>query len=76
MYICMNVQKMNSYYICILVTICRYHLQALRHLYVLAAESRVLVTVDNDAGKACSVPICVTTNHGELTANCPIMERY
>ena len=49
----------------------RHHLQALRHMYVLAAECRVLVTVDNDTGKACSVPICVTTNHGELTAMSP-----
>lgn len=49
----------------------RHHLQALRHFYVLAAERRVLVTVDNASGKTCSVPVCVTTGHGELTAMSP-----
>ena len=37
----------------------------------MAAERRVLVTVDNDSGRTCSVPVCVTTNHGELTAMSP-----
>ena len=37
----------------------RYHLQALRHLYVLAAEPRVLVTRDVETGQATSVEVCV-----------------
>ena len=37
----------------------RYHLQALRHLYVLAAELRVLVTRGVEAGQATSVEVCV-----------------
>ena len=37
----------------------RYHLQALRHLYVLAAEPRVLVTRDVRTGQACSVSVTV-----------------
>ena len=66
----------RMYVLCIQITmyvnsIIRYHLQALRHLYVLAAEHRVLVTVDNDSGKTCSVPVCVKTSSGELTAMSP-----
>ena len=38
---------------------------------MLAAEHRVLVTVDNDSGKTCSVPVCVKTGNGELTAMSP-----
>ncbi|XP_065897309.1 anaphase-promoting complex subunit 1-like [Dysidea avara] len=49
----------------------KYHLQALRHLYVLATEPRVLVTVDSNTGKACSVPVCVTASHGSLTTISP-----
>ena len=37
----------------------RYHLQALRHLYVLAAEPRILVTRDVRTGQACSVDMIV-----------------
>ena len=37
----------------------RYHLQALRHLYVLAAEPRVFVTRDVETGQATSVEVCV-----------------
>lgn len=62
-------------YICVYInvffTFARYHLQALRHLYVLAAERRVLVTVDSDSGRTCSVPVRVITNHSELTAMSP-----
>ena len=36
---------------------CRYHLQALRHFYVLATEPRVLVTRECDTGQSCSVPV-------------------
>jgi len=49
----------------------RYHLQALRHMYVLATEPRVLVTIDSETGKACSVPVCVTASHGNITAMSP-----
>ena len=38
----------------------RYHLQAFRHLYVLAAEPRVLVPREVDSNKACHVPLEVT----------------
>ena len=38
----------------------RYHLQAFRHLYVLAAEPRVLVPREVDTNKACHVPLEVT----------------
>lgn len=35
----------------------RYHLQALRHLYVLAAEPRLLIPVDVDTGRLCQVHV-------------------
>lgn len=38
----------------------RYHLQALRHLYVLAAEPRLLVPVDVDTNTPCYALIEVT----------------
>ena len=38
----------------------RYHLQAFRHLYVLATEPRVLVPREVDTNKACHVPLEVT----------------
>ena len=34
-----------------------YHLQALRHLYVIAAEKRILVPVDVDSKSGCYVPV-------------------
>lgn len=37
----------------------RYHLQALRHLYVLAAEPRLLIPVDVDTGRLCQVHVSV-----------------
>uniref|UniRef100_A0A0P4WJL7 Uncharacterized protein n=1 Tax=Scylla olivacea TaxID=85551 RepID=A0A0P4WJL7_SCYOL len=37
----------------------RYHLQALRHLYVLAAEPRLLMPVDVDTGRLCQVSVTV-----------------
>ena len=59
-------------FMCIpLVFLIRYHLQALRHLYVLAAERRVLVTVNNDSNKTCAVPLYIKTSDGELTAMSP-----
>lgn len=39
---------------------CRYHLQALRHLAVLAAEPRLLVPVDVDNLKPCYALLEVT----------------
>ena len=42
----------------------RYHLQALRHFYVLAAEPRVLVTRDVETGRASSVRVCVRGGGG------------
>ena len=38
---------------------CRYHLQAFRHLYVLAAEARCVDAVDVDTGHAALVPLRV-----------------
>ncbi|XP_065826843.1 anaphase-promoting complex subunit 1-like isoform X2 [Oscarella lobularis] len=38
----------------------RYHMQALRHFYVLACERRLLVTREVDTMKPCYVPITVT----------------
>ncbi|XP_022097305.1 anaphase-promoting complex subunit 1-like isoform X2 [Acanthaster planci] len=35
----------------------RYHLQALRHLYVLAAEPRLILPRDVDTGKPCYAPL-------------------
>lgn len=37
----------------------RYHLQAFRHLYVLAAESRLLIPRDIDSGRAVYANLCV-----------------
>jgi len=36
---------------------CRYHLQALRHLYVLAVEYRCLETMDLHSNSLCSLPV-------------------
>lgn len=49
------------------VCVCRYHLQALRHMYVLAADLRVLVTIDTKTDSNTSVPVCVdfTTVSGD-----------
>ncbi|XP_048585959.1 anaphase-promoting complex subunit 1 isoform X2 [Nematostella vectensis] len=44
----------------------RYHLQAFRHLYVLAAEPRVLVTREVENNTACYVPIQVTLKSTEF----------
>lgn len=38
---------------------CRYHLQAFRHLYVLAVEPRLLVPRDIDTGHMCYVHLTV-----------------
>ncbi|XP_063958903.1 anaphase-promoting complex subunit 1-like isoform X2 [Lytechinus pictus] len=43
----------------------RYHLQALRHLYVLAAEPRLILPKDVGTGKPCYVPLEVTLKESE-----------
>ncbi len=40
----------------------RYHLQAFRHLYVLATEPRILVPKDVTTGQLCYVPVDITYN--------------
>lgn len=45
---------------CCLFSVNRYHLQALRHLYVLAAEPRLLVPVDVDTNTPCYALLEVT----------------
>ena len=44
--------KINIYYF-----IYRFHLQAFRHFYVMASESRLLLTKDVDSNSFCYVPI-------------------
>lgn len=48
----------------------RYHLQALRHLYVQAVEPRLLFPVDIDTGEACYAPLKVTLK------STPYYDRY
>ncbi|XXQ32085.1 Anaphase-promoting complex subfamily unit 1 C-terminal domain containing protein [Plasmodiophora brassicae] len=43
----------------------RDHVQAFRHLYVLAVEPRYLETRDVDNGRPCYVPLVVQLSHGE-----------
>eukprot|EP00966_Prymnesium_polylepis_P083069 1924008-Prymnesium_polylepis.1 len=45
----------------------RYHLQAFRHLYVLAVESRCVEALDVDTGEATLVPLTVTLKGGGAT---------
>ena len=49
----------------------RYHLQALRHLYVMAAEPRLLITRDVRTSRACSVEVCVTAGGREMRSSTP-----
>ena len=42
----------------------RYHMQALRHLYVLAWEPRFIETRDVDTGESCYVPLEITVREG------------
>lgn len=44
----------------------RYHLQALRHLYVLAARPGVLVTRHMDTEEPCCVPLQVSMQGGQV----------
>lgn len=53
-----------------LVFVHRYHLQALRHLYVLAAEPRLLVPVDVDTNTPCYALIEVT--YKVTSSPCPL----
>ena len=46
---------------------CRYHLQAFRHLYVLATEARCVDAVDVDSGHAALVPLRVALHAAKYT---------
>jgi anaphase-promoting complex subunit 1 len=46
----------------------RYHMQALRHLYVLAVEPRCLVARDVDTHQACYLPLQVLTSGKQINA--------
>lgn len=43
----------------------RFHLQAFRHLYVLASESRLLLSKDVDTNEFCYVPLEITLKANE-----------
>ena len=43
----------------------RYHLQALRHLYVLAVDYRILDAIDVDTGNSCLVPMSIRYRQDE-----------
>ena len=61
----LDVEKYTSYRASLIACyFFRYHLQAFRHLYVLAAEPRVLVPREVDTKKACYVPLEVTLKVG------------
>lgn len=52
----------------------RYHLQAFRHLYVLAVEPRLLLPRDIDSGKLCLCNVVyVTLNAKHITKMAPCM---
>ncbi|EFC50559.1 predicted protein [Naegleria gruberi] len=44
----------------------RYHSQALRHMYILSTENRLIETVDIDTKERCHVPIQIETTHGDV----------
>ncbi|KMZ75837.1 hypothetical protein ZOSMA_10G01050 [Zostera marina] len=53
----------------------RCHLQAFRHLYVIATESRMLQTIDVDTGLTVYAPLQITTSetqHYAETSFCEI----
>jgi hypothetical protein len=57
----------------------RFHLQALRHMYVLAVEKRCVEAVDVDTGAAASVPLKCTLVSGETVTSvtpCPLPELH
>eukprot|EP00116_Pleurobrachia_bachei_P014383 sb/3474645/ len=47
-----------------------YHLQAFRHLWVVATEPRLLTTVDEDTNEPCHVPVTITTSPDFCPPNC------
>ena len=50
----------------------RYHLQAFRHLYVLAVQPRLLIPKDAMSGRICYANICVVDLKGtSLNIKCP-----
>ncbi|KNC87445.1 hypothetical protein SARC_00427 [Sphaeroforma arctica JP610] len=55
----------------------RYHLQAFRHLFVLALESRTVIPRETDGGAAVSVPLIITMRNGctrKVVAPCVLPE--
>lgn len=50
----------------------RYHLQALRHFYVLAVEARCIQTIDVDSNSACYVPLHIVIREGKEHASSEI----
>ena len=44
----------------------RYHLQAFRHLYILAAEPRILLPRDVATGQLCYIPLRISFKVREL----------
>lgn len=44
----------------------QFHLQVLRHMYVLATENRALHTIDVDSGLPVSVPVEVVSTSGDI----------
>ena len=67
----LDVEKYTSYRASLIACyFFRYHLQAFRHLYVLAAEPRVLVPREVDTKKACYVPLEVTLKVGNQLFLC------
>ena len=54
----------------------RYHLQAFRHLYVLAAEPRVLVPREVDTGLACYAPLEVTLKVGSQPGSTQVLPAH
>ena len=66
----MTTSKLVNFSInCTLATKCnaiyRFHLQAFRHLYVLASESRLLLSKDVDTNEFCYVPIEIALKANE-----------
>ena len=57
-----NLVKFNNF-----LVICRYHLQALRHLYVLAAEPRLLLPRDIDNTQYCYASVSLTFQSDKMS---------
>jgi anaphase-promoting complex subunit 1 len=51
----------------------QYHLQALRHLYVLATYDRILESVDIESGEKVCVPIEMTTSNDKIEVSTPYL---